>query len=66
MQLEYVLQKIHHSHMKNQNWEFGHVRCPWKALTKYSLHLKLFDTFNKSLCPKLDDLFLRYPNLDIF
>jgi hypothetical protein len=32
----------------------------------YSLHPKLLDTFNKSLCSKLDDLFLSYPNLDFF
>jgi hypothetical protein len=34
--------------------------------TKYSLSPKLLDTFNKSLCPKLIDLFLSYPNLDLF
>jgi hypothetical protein len=28
----------------------------WKQI--YSLYSKLLDTFNKSLCPKLDDLFL--------
>jgi hypothetical protein len=32
----------------------------------YSLRPKLLDTFNKSLCPKFNDLFLIYPNLDIF
>jgi hypothetical protein len=32
---------------------------------RYSLP-KLLDTFNKSLCPKLDDLFLSYLVLDYF
>ena len=30
------------------------------------MYLKLLDTFDKNLCPKLDDLFLSYPNLCIF
>jgi hypothetical protein len=32
----------------------------------YSLRPKLLGTFNKSLCPKLVDLFISYPNLDFF
>jgi hypothetical protein len=32
----------------------------------YSLRPILLETFNKSLCPKLDDLFISYPNLDFF
>jgi hypothetical protein len=32
----------------------------------YSIHPKLLDTFNKSLCLKLNDLFLIYPNLEFF
>jgi hypothetical protein len=35
-------------------------------ITNYSLCPKLVDTFNKNLYPKLDDLFLIYPNLDLF
>jgi hypothetical protein len=42
----------------------------WGAITSstksHSLRPKLLDTFNKNLCPKLNDLFLRCPNLDFF
>jgi hypothetical protein len=36
-----------------------------RHLSIYSLRSKLLDTFNKCLCPKLDDLFFSCPNLNL-
>jgi hypothetical protein len=38
----------------------------YMIVKNYSFRSKLLDTFNKSLCPKLDALFLSYSNLDFF
>jgi hypothetical protein len=61
-----------HSYSINSNFlsRWSLLSCTSKITTtwskNYSLHSKLLETFNKSLCPKLDDLFLIYQNLDIF